>query len=421
MDAAILTVAELTRQIRLLLEGEIGPVWVQGEISNLKQYQSGHTYFTLKDADSQIRCMVWAEFALFLNPKLGEGQQIQAYGRISVYEKRGEYQLYVENVKAAGQGALQIAFEKLKNKLRAEGLFDSARKRPLPLFPRCIGVVTSPTGAAIRDFLQTLDRRFPQLHILIYPSRVQGVGAAEEIAQGIRYLNSHTGVDGIIVMRGGGSLEDLWAFNEEVVARALAESNIPTISAVGHEVDFTISDFVADFRAATPTASAEQLIRSRDEWLGQIAGLARDLQQGTLLLLAVRQRRLAELREALAAREPRQVLREIRERLAELGQRLAELDPRRQLLARKQILQRSLDLLERRASEALTMARHRLDRGRERLELLSPRGTLRRGYSMTFDAKTGRLVTSPSGLAPGDRLRTELADGSVESRVAPAP
>jgi exodeoxyribonuclease VII large subunit len=415
--APVLTVSALTRSIRQILEEAVGELWVEGEISNLKTYHSGHTYFTLKDAGAQLKCMVWAEHARSLNGKLADGKQIQAFGRISVFEKAGQYQLYVEEVKQAGRGALQDAFEKLKARLKAEGLFDPERKRPLPVFPRRVGVVTSPTGAAIRDFLRTLERRFPNLNVLIFPSRVQGEGAAAEIASGIRALNAVENVDVIVVMRGGGSLEDLWAFNEEVVARALAASGKPTISAVGHEVDFTISDFAADFRAATPTAAADAVIRSREEWLGELEVLGRQLFQRARLLLSGWKDRLMVLREALAAREPRQALREWRERLERVRQQMRELDPRLLLGPWNEKLVRAEETLSRIASRFIAETRHRLAACQTRLAILNPKATLRRGYSMTFDRATGRLIRSAAAVPPGTVLLTELHDGKIESQV----
>lgn len=420
-SAPILSVSDLTHNIRQLLEETVGEVWVEGEISNLKAYHSGHTYFTLKDAGAQLKCMVWAEHARLLNEKLADGKKIQAYGRVSVFEKAGQYQLYVEEVNEAGRGALQEAFEKLKAKLKAEGLFDLERKRPLPEFPRSIGVVTSPSGAAIRDFLRTLERRFGGIHVAIYPSRVQGEGAAAEIAAGIRALDALPELDVIIVMRGGGSLEDLWAFNEEVVARALADCRKPTVSAVGHEVDFTISDFVADFRAATPTAAAEQIIRSRAEWLGQLESLERQLVQRARLGMAALKDRLALLREELGRREPRHLLREFRERLEAARQQLREMDPRLLLGPWRQKLLRREESLSRGAARMIAESVHRLQQGRSRLELLNPRATLQRGYSMTFDQATGRLVKSVIRVTEGTLLRTELSDGSLESEVRRPP
>jgi exodeoxyribonuclease VII large subunit len=410
-------VAELTHNIRRLLESGIGTLWVEGEISNLKTYHSGHTYFTLKDANAQLKCMIWAEHAKLLNGKLADGRKIQAYGRVSVFERAGQYQLYVENIKETGRGALQEAFEKLKAKLKAEGLFDPERKRLLPVFPCCIGVVTSPTGAAIRDFLRALDRRFPNMHVVIAPSRVQGEGAALELAAGIRALNAIEHVEVIVVMRGGGSLEDLWAFNEEILARALAASGKPTISAVGHEVDFTISDFVADLRAATPTAAAEQVIRSSIEWLGQVGYLERQLAQRGRLLVAGWKDRLTDLRHLLASREPRQVLREYRERIEMVRQQLRELDPRLLLSSWMRRLVVAGESLSRVPARALRDAQHGVKRCSERLELLNPRATLKRGYSLTFEKATGRLVRSVAGVSPETLLRTEVADGSIESQV----
>jgi exodeoxyribonuclease VII large subunit len=248
----IYRVTELTRRIKAVLEDEVGTVWVEGEVSNAKLMTNGHLYFTLKDETSQLTAAFFRFQQSGARVEVKDGAKLRALGRITVYEPRGQYQLIVQKLEAAGQGSLQEAFEKLKGKLNQEGLFDSARKRPLPRLPRHIGIVTSPTGAAIRDMLQILGRRFPNLHIVVAPVRVQGEGAAEEIAAALDLLNQRADLDVLIVGRGGGSLEDLWAFNEEAVARALARSRLPVISAVGHEIDFTISDFVADVRAPHP-------------------------------------------------------------------------------------------------------------------------------------------------------------------------
>ena len=261
----IYSVAELSLEIRNLLERQFPDVWVTGEVSNLRAAGSGHLYFTLKDETAQLRAVCFRNQARYLKFKPQDGLAVIARGRLSVYEARGEYQLYVEFLEPAGLGALQLAFEQLKQKLAAEGLFDPARKKPLPMLPRVIGVVTSPTGAVIRDILRILHRRFRNINVLIYPVKVQGEGAAQEIAQGIEYFNRQAPVDVMIVARGGGSLEDLWAFNEEVVARAIAASKIPVISAVGHETDFTIADFVADLRAPTPSAAAELVVRRKQD------------------------------------------------------------------------------------------------------------------------------------------------------------
>src|SRR5579862_6676929 len=285
-------VSELTESISELLERAFPDVWVEGEVSNCHAAQSGHIYFTLKDARSQIRCVCFRDQARMLKFRPEDGLHVTVRGSLGVYEPRGEYQIYVTVIEPVGAGALQIAFEQLKKKLQDEGLFDAARKRPLPVLPRCIGVVTSPTGAAIRDILRVLKRRFANVHVQIYPVKVQGEGAAAEVAAGLRHFNRAKFADVVIVARGGGSLEDLWAFNEEVVARAIADSKIPVISGVGHETDFTIADFVADLRAPTPTAAAELVSPHRDDLLGQVADAADALGRAM-------ETRLAELRQRL--------------------------------------------------------------------------------------------------------------------------
>src|SRR3984957_16432720 len=270
-------VSELTARIRELLEAALPEVWVEGEVSNCRMAQSGHCYFTLKDAKSQIRCVCFRDQMRGLKFKPEDGLHITVRGALSVYDARGEYQIYVTNIEPVGLGALQLAFEQLKKKLQAEGLFDQARKQPLPVLPRCIGVVTSPTGAAIRDILRVLKRRFANVHVQIYPVKVQGDGAAAEIAGGVRYFNRAKFADVVIVARGGGSLEDLWAFNEEIVARAIAASEVPVITGIAHETDFTIADFVADLRAPTPSAAAEIVVQSRQEFERHIAACTSDL------------------------------------------------------------------------------------------------------------------------------------------------
>ncbi len=279
-------VSELTERIRDLLEGHFGDVWVEGEVSNCRAAQSGHLYFTLKDAQAQIRCVCFRDQVRSLKFRPEDGLHVTVRGSLGVYELRGEYQIYVSYIEPVGLGALQLAFEQLKKKLEAEGLFDEARKKPLPVLPRCIGVVTSPTGAAIRDILRVLKRRFANVHVQIYPVKVQGDGAAAEIAAGVRYFNRAKFADVLIVARGGGSLEDLWAFNEEAVARAIAESKIPVISGVGHETDFTIADFVADLRAPTPSAAAEIVVRSRVEFERNIAEHQRHIVQRMRYLIS---------------------------------------------------------------------------------------------------------------------------------------
>jgi exodeoxyribonuclease VII large subunit len=272
-------VSELTTRIRELLEGNLPDISVEGEVSNCRAAQSGHYYFTLKDARSQIRCVCFRDQMRGIKCKPEDGLHLTVRGSLSVYDARGEYQIYVTNIDPVGLGALQLAFEQLKKRLLEEGLFDPARKKPLPVLPRCIGVVTSPTGAAIRDILRVLKRRFPNAHVTLFPVKVQGAGAAVEVVQALRYFNRVKTIDVLILARGGGSLEDLWAFNEEMVARAISESVIPVITGIGHETDSTIADFVSDLRAPTPSAAAEIVVRSRDEFERHIAEHARRISQ----------------------------------------------------------------------------------------------------------------------------------------------
>ena len=313
----IYSVAELSLEIRNLLEKQFPDVWVTGEVSNLRAAGSGHLYFTLKDETAQLRAVCFRNQARYLKFKPQDGLAVIARGRLSVYEARGEYQLYVEFLEPAGLGALQLAFEQLKQKLAAEGLFDPARKKPLPMLPRVIGVVTSPTGAVIRDILRILRRRFRNINVLLYPVKVQGEGAAQEIAQGIEYFNRQAPVDVMIVARGGGSLEDLWAFNEEVVARAIAASKIPVISAVGHETDFTIADFVADLRAPTPSAAAELVVRRKQDLATELHDRARHMAQMIRL-------KISEARQALTELRMHQVFQTLATRIAERAQRVDE-------------------------------------------------------------------------------------------------
>ncbi|MGH7356084.1 MAG: exodeoxyribonuclease VII large subunit, partial [Candidatus Rokuibacteriota bacterium] len=304
-ERAVLTVAELSERLRAVVEERFPAVWVEGEISNFRVYASGHAYFTLKDDQAQLRCALFRTRARRVKFEPGDGQHVLAFGSIEVYAARGEYHLVVELLEPRGLGALQLAFEQLKRRLADEGLFDAARKRPLPRFPRKIGVVTSPDGAALRDILRVIGRRFGDVHIVLAPARVQGEGAAAEVAQGVRDLNALGGVDVIIVGRGGGSLEDLWAFNDEMLARTLAASKVPVVSAVGHEVDFTIADFVADVRAATPSQAAELVIGEKAAVADALADLTRRLKRAAARPLRDLERRAddltARLRQAMRA------------------------------------------------------------------------------------------------------------------------
>ncbi|MBI4082853.1 MAG: exodeoxyribonuclease VII large subunit [Candidatus Lambdaproteobacteria bacterium] len=434
-----LTVAELTRHIRQLLEEQFQTVTVEGEVSNARRPGSGHLYFQLKDESAQIRCVMFRNAAQSLRFELEDGMQVRVRARLTVYEARGEYQLQVLTLDPQGTGALQIAFEQLKRRLEAEGLFARERKRALPYLPRRIGIVTSPTGAAVRDILHVLQRRFPGMPVLIHPARVQGEGAAEEVAEGIAVLNRLAAaqkIDVIIVGRGGGSIEDLWAFNEEVVARAIHASRVPIVSAVGHEVDFTIADFVADVRAPTPSAAAEIVVPPKAELLntviafrGQLGrrfaeGLKRRVErrEGLRARLgapesAIRQTRLraADLRERLDAAGALRLARG-HERLAQARGKLHALRPDR-LTPMHRTAARSL---HRRLGPALrrhvARLRERLDAQAGLLDSLSPLTVLKRGYGVVLDA-AGRALTTIRGVAPGDALRVRLQDGTLDAEV----
>jgi exodeoxyribonuclease VII large subunit len=406
-------VGELTRLIKAVLEDEFGDVWVEGEISNLRQPGSGHVYFTLKDASAQLRAVLFRGDRRGLALEPADGLQVRAFGRVTVYEAGGQHQLVVRRLEPLGAGALQAAFEALKRKLREEGLFDEGRKRPLPLLPQRIGLVTSPTGAVIRDLLSVLTRRFPNLYVLLAPVRVQGAGAADEIAAALDLLNAQGGLDVLVVARGGGSLEDLWAFNEEAVARAIARSRIPVVSAVGHETDVTIADFVADLRAPTPSAAAELIVGCKADFERRLA------EAGGRLVRALRGQAV-ELRGRFAAaaashvfREPGHLVRQVRERLARYRLQL-----RRGLEGRFRQDQQTADELELRLVRCVRdwRDRRRLDlrQHEAQLRVLSPLAVLARGYSITT-AADGRILTRSSDVRPGDRLRTRLAEGSVTS------
>jgi len=392
VEKKALTVSEITRQIKLSLEQRFPRVWVQGEISNFKRHTSGHLYFTLKDEGAQISAVMWrsrAEGLLFL-PEAGT--KVIARGSITVYPPRGNYQLDVEQLTPVGVGELQLAFEKLKRKLAAEGLFDEEHKKPIPEYPETIGIITSETGAALQDIRSVLARRFPAVDVLLMPVRVQGIGAAEEIAQAIVEMNRYGKVDVIIVGRGGGSLEDLWAFNEEVVARAIYGSRIPIISAVGHEIDFSISDFVADLRAPTPSAAAELVVRDRIELLELLRNNCYTMQGSLEEMLSTLRDRVQGLVSSYSFNRPKDLLRESAQRVDEL--------------------ERSLTM---KFSHLVQILHHRHLTLRHRLEALSPRNVLRRGYAMV--RKEGELVTSAGSLEEGDDATIQFHDGTVETKV----
>ncbi len=413
---AVLSVSELTAELRAALEERFPAVWVEGEISNFRLYGSGHAYFTLKDAEAQLRCVLFRNRSRRIKFEPADGLHVMAFGSVEVYAQRGEYQLVVELLEPKGLGALQLAFEQRKARLQAEGLFDAARKRALPRFPKKIGIVTSPSGAALRDMLRVIGRRFGELHIVVAPCRVQGDGAAEEIAQGLRDLDALGDVDVVIVGRGGGSLEDLWAFNEEAVARAIAGSKAPVISAVGHEVDFTIADFVADLRAPTPSAAAELVVREKQAVVDALDDLGRRLHRAVARSLSDLERRADELTLRLR-RGMHAEWRRASHRLTLASSALAATSPRARLGAGAHRLERLEARLRNEIRYALTQARHRLGATVGRLDSLSPLAVLGRGYSLTR-TRAGRIVRHAAEVQVGDEVHVLLHEGSLECRVS---
>lgn len=435
----IYSVTRLNEDVRTLLEQAFALVWVEGEISNLAQPRSGHMYFSLKDAQAQVRCALFKNRALRLRFTPENGAQVRIRARIGLYAPRGEYQLIAEHMEAAGDGALQRAFEALKTQLSAEGLFAPERRRPLPKLAKRIGVITSPTGAAIRDFTSVLKRRFPALPVLIYPVAVQGTGAAAQIAEAIARAQQRAEVDVLVITRGGGSLEDLQAFNDERVARAIDACQLPIVSAVGHEVDVSIADFVADQRAATPSAAAE-LLSPDMRAIQQALGTQRSrLTQRLNHTLSQTHQHIERLAQRLAAQHPGRQLRERAQRLDELEQRLIYATqnrlnaPQRTLQTLHQRLnaanpQRSIKQWEvRRATlaqrlhsgwdERIARYRARLQENARALEAVSPLATLQRGYAIVERLADGQIVRQADAIAPGEHLRTKLGRGEVISQV----
>jgi exodeoxyribonuclease VII large subunit len=389
-----LSVAELTAQIKDLVETGFPSVWVSGEISNYSRPQSGHSYFTLKDELAQIRAVMWRGAAARVKFDLADGMEVICHGHLDVYAPRGTYQLVVEQMQPKGVGALELALRKLRDKLAAEGLFDAARKRRLPPFPRRLAFVTSPTGAAIRDFLEVLRRRWRSVDVLVIPVRVQGDGASREIADAIRLANKLSpSPDVLIVGRGGGSLEDLWAFNEEPVVRAIAASKVPTVSAVGHEIDVTLADLAADVRALTPSEAAERVVPSADEVAKRMRGFHERLRAAVT-------RRLIILRTKFAALAAHRALRRPFDGIHDRGRRLDELSSRTTAAVKSFVGQR----------------RARVDTLAAKLESLSPLAVLHRGYSVTTDER-GRIIRDAAQIHAGQTIQSRFATGTATSKV----
>jgi exodeoxyribonuclease VII large subunit len=434
----IWSVSDLTGRIRDLLAGEFTDVFVEGEVSNAHAAQSGHLYFTLKDNNAQIRCVCFRTQLARLKFRPEDGLHVTVRGSISVYEARGEYQFYVEHVEPVGLGALQLAFEQLKKRLEAEGIFDPERKKSLPVLPQCVGLITSPRGAAVRDIVQILQRRFPNLHVVVYPVRVQGEGAAGEIVQAIRYFDRKQLADVLILARGGGSLEDLWAFNEEPVARAIVACTIPIITGIGHETDFTIADFAADIRASTPSAAAEMVVRTRQEFDSHLCDLRDKIAQLLRYRVLQASHKLRELDLHRAARRLEDTLRRRRqhtddlaarlagalrgrvemldERLKVALSRLASVDFRARLRAATVRLDRRTSELGVRASRTLAAKGQLLEKLLVQLEERSPLRLLERGYAICYDA-SGNVVQATDQVALGERIRVQLARGRLGAEV----
>jgi exodeoxyribonuclease VII large subunit len=434
----IFSVRDLVGTVRTALECEYTDIWIGGEISNYRPADSGHLYFTLKDGEAQLRIVMFRMQARLLRFRPENGMEIVARGRVTVYENRGELQLIAEYLEPKGAGALQIAFEQLKAKLAAEGLFDTERKKRIPILPAAIGVVTSPRGAAIHDMLNVLRRRHATARLLIYPAQVQGESAAGEVSSGIRYFNKSRRVDVIVIARGGGSLEDLAAFNDEGLARVISASELPVISAIGHETDFTIADFVADLRAPTPSAAAEMVISARQQIEQQIESLGRRLEHGIRYRLMLTRQRFQDLSEHRAVLRITDMIRRRQQRLDDLSGRLltSEKDRlqgyrRRLELAAVRVrhhdlrrvfqgLQKDLEAVSAqipRAMRAVLLNRRaRWEQVGAKLNALSPLNILERGYAVVFDA-FGRPLIDSSQVSPGDELRLRLAKGAVDASV----
>lgn len=414
-EKTIFTVAEITRNIREILDDNFPQVWIKGEVSTLRTPQSGHMYFTLKDEKAQLKCVFFKNASMRLDFKLEEGIECVCSGRISLYDQSGQYQLYVNTVEPLGIGSLQLAYEQLKKKLAQEGLFDAQHKRPMPFLPQKIGIVTSATGAAIKDILQVINRRYANVHIIIRPCLVQGKTAALDIAQGIEELNSLKDIDVIIVGRGGGSLEDLWAFNEEPVARAVYNSRIPIISAVGHEIDFTICDFVADLRAPTPSAAAELVVQEKEQLVLAVEAISKRLLEAVVQKLKLAQMRFSHLIKSYALRRPQVIVEQYQQHLDNFDKRLKT--GILNILDSKNARFDSLPSLDTGIIRLLKNKQSQLAQISARLINLNPLAVLSRGYSVTYAGSEKKALKSIQGLKKGDILETKLDKGVIISQV----
>ncbi|MGI9258128.1 MAG: exodeoxyribonuclease VII large subunit [Gammaproteobacteria bacterium] len=438
-EREVFSVSSLNREARRLIEGNFGVVWVEGEISNLARPSSGHLYWSLKDDNAQVRCAMFRQANRSLSFAPDNGQQVLARARVSLYEARGDFQLIVDFLEEAGEGLLRRRFEELKRKLATEGLFDAERKKPIPTLPHRIGIVTSPSGAAVRDILTILRRRFPWVRALIFPTRVQGETAAEEIAATLELADRRGDCDVLILARGGGSLEDLWSFNEEIVARAIAAVETPVISAVGHEIDFTIADFVADLRAPTPSGAAEIAVPDQLEWLGALEAFARRIARSASQRLETAGRRAEGLAHRLSRSHPGIQLRESTQRLDDLDVRLLRawreiLSQRRRTLTEASIALRAAaprprlqalgeryrwasESLERTMQSRLEALENRRVLATRTLNAVGPHATLDRGYAIVSRAQTGDVITAASDVEAGSILDIRLSRGALTATV----
>jgi exodeoxyribonuclease VII large subunit len=437
-ERRVWTVRDLVASVRTHIEREYGDAWVEGEISNLRSQNSGHIYFTLKDENSQISVVMFRSSARLLRFRPADGMQVVVRGRVTIYEDRGQLQIIAEYVEPKGAGALQIAFEQLKAKLAAEGLFEASRKKPIPALPSVIGIVTSPQAAALRDILHILQRRHDQANVLIFPAQVQGEAAAAEVAAGIRYFNRARSVEVIVVARGGGSVEDLAAFNDEGLAREIAASTLPVISAVGHETDFTIADFVADLRAATPSAAAELVIRSRAEVEEQLTGLERELDRGIRYRLMMGRQHLTELAQHGAFGRMMDLIRRRQQKVDDLTNRLTHAQRNQMEIQRRKFetlaaavrhydlrlvlggigkeLNARVAALAATVRDSLLRRRSRLERLTSQMEALSPVAILERGYALVFDS-SGQLVKDATRVKVGEEIKARVAHGEIIADV----
>jgi len=393
-EQKIYSVSELTRGISLLLEDSFKSVWVEGEVSNFILHTSGHCYLSLKDSDSVIACVIFKHSAAKLKFRIENGMNVICAGRIGVYGKRGQYQLYIDKAEPKGIGALQIAFTQLKEKLYKEGLFDASFKKPIPRFPKTVGIVTSPTGAVIRDIINIINRRFENMHIVIFPAKVQGKGASDEIIDGIESFNRLKNVDVIILARGGGSLEDLWAFNEEPVARAIYNSVIPIVSAVGHEIDYTISDFVSDLRAPTPSAAAELVVCKKNDIVSEIDSYRSRLKQALGNRVGIMERHLEGIMKRYAFKQPLFLIEQYQQSLDEGIKSLSQ----------------ALNFFVVKKTQTVETAQ-------ARLKALSPVAILERGYSITMTMPDSKIMKDSAKAETGAQIKTRLAKGELISRI----